>query len=54
MYEQRIEGISQRKIQGVKPKYFFKQSSSSSFLLTQGNNTGPKCQFSTQQASSMS
>ena len=38
----------------VKPNYFKKQSSSSSFLVTSGNNTGPKCQWSTQQASSMS
>jgi hypothetical protein len=28
----------------LKPNYFKKQSSSSSFLLTLGNNTGPKWQ----------
>ena len=38
----------------VKLNHFKKQSSSSSFLLTEGNNTGPKWQWSTQQASSMS
>ena len=40
--------------EGLKPNYFKKQCSLLSFLLTYGNNTGPKCQWSTQQASSMS
>ena len=38
----------------IKPNYFKKQSSSLSFLLALGNNTGPKWQWRTEQASSMS
>ena len=38
----------------LNPNYFKKQSSPSSFLLTLGNNTGPKWQWSTQQASFIS
>ena len=38
----------------LKPNYFKKQHSSSSFLLTQDNNTGPKWQWSTKQGSFMS
>jgi hypothetical protein len=37
----------------VKPNYFEKQHSSSSLLLTSGNNTGQKWQWSAQKASSM-
>ena len=38
----------------LKPNHFEKQHSSSSLLLTWGNNKGPKWQLSTQKASSMS
>ena len=38
----------------IKPNYFKKQCSSSSFLLTKGNNTSLKWQWSTRQGSSMS
>ena len=41
-------------ISNLKPNYFKKQLSSSSLLLTKGNNTGQKWQWSTQKASSMS
>ena len=39
---------------GIKPNYFKKQYSSSSFLLNIGNNTGQTWQWSTQHGSFMS
>jgi hypothetical protein len=54
----KVEKISKGSLGSIpsplKPNYFQKQCSSSSFLLTKGYDTGPKWQWSSQKSSSMS
>ena len=49
----RLKTAIEYSFDAIKPNYFKKVCSSSSFLLTRGKNTGPKRPWSTQKASSI-